>query len=132
MTINTAWKIHKKIIATVKEAVPWFRQLIVGLSPRRPGFDATPCWICSGQCEPPTGFSSEYFIFSFSVSFNQLSTLINYRRYIILATDSVTKQQILKNNITCKLEMSAKRNISGTFTLILSLDFTIMIIQEKR
>ena len=62
----------QKIIATMKEALPCLTQLVVGLLPPRPGFDAISCWIYGGQIEPPTGFVSEYFIFS--VSFPQLST----------------------------------------------------------
>jgi hypothetical protein len=39
--------------------VPWFRRLVAGLSPRRPGFDSrsSPCEICGGQNGTGTGFS---------------------------------------------------------------------------
>jgi hypothetical protein len=50
----------------MKEAVPCLTQLVVGLSPPRPGFDAISSWIDGVHIENLIGFVSEYFI---SVSF---------------------------------------------------------------
>jgi hypothetical protein len=47
------------IVKMVHKAVPWFRRLVTGLSPRRLCFNSgvSPCEICGGQSGTGTDFS---------------------------------------------------------------------------
>jgi hypothetical protein len=59
------------------QTVQWLRQLVVGLPPRRPGFDPSSHHVrfVVDKVAPGRCFFSKYFIFPLSLSFHQCSTL---------------------------------------------------------
>jgi hypothetical protein len=71
------------------KAVPWFRRLVAGLSPRRPGFDPGSVGSCGGQSGTLTGFPPEYFGFPLSISFHRCSiTWKNKKNWLSFSSSS--------------------------------------------
>jgi len=75
-TLNLTNEVFNPFKAQVK-AVPWLRRLVVGLLPRRIGFDTRSAHVtCGGQSDTVTGFSPNVLGFRLSVAFHHCSILI--------------------------------------------------------